>query len=237
MKELKRVTGCFKGTGATVYLCVGAIPVYTKIQNLTHATYPLFIEWYQPMIKYSGSYGGIAMINDTGVFTYLTTDGFEIYEGGDLLTSVNQTSVAYGEGVYLGWDDKDYRADSNYGTNGAAINKYTQDATTTGHFNADGVASGCRIAVGSIVRIKENASGLVKEASITALTSTPTFTTATYVTLSRAIGTGDVIFISGAYSLCPIPLGKVTPAGVKITDTAVNIDAASVVFEMDIESP
>ena len=233
MKNLKRVTGIYNGTAAAVYLCVGAVPNYAKLINLSHGTYPYFIEWYMEMMGQVAGYGGINMIDDTGIYTYATTDGIRPYHGGDMLTADTQTSTAYGEGVYLGWDLKDYRADKAFGTNGAAISKWTNDGTVTGHFNADGVASVCRIGVGSIIRIKEDLTGIEKEASITALTSTPTFTTSTYVSLSRAIKTGSVTFIGGQYTLSPIAIGKVTPAGIYLGDTAgVNQNNHTVMFDM-----
>ena len=177
------------------------------------------------------------MTGSTGVYTKATTAGMAPYEGGDLMTSTNQTSLVAGHAVYLGWDETDYRADYVYGsgTSGTPINTWTNDGTTTGHFNVAGVSSGCRIGVGSIVRIKENSSGLVKEASIVTLTSTYNFSTSTYVTLSRTIGNGAITFVGGQYSLMPIALGKTTPAGVKLSEVTFNVHDEVEVFDMQME--
>lgn len=238
MKSLKRVTGIFHGTGAACYLCFGAIPQYVKLINLEIAAggNPILLEWYAEMMGQVAAYGGIIMAAD-GTYTKKTTTGLRPYEGGELLTTVNQTDTSYlaSAAVYLGWDLKDYRADKAYGTAGAAINKWTNDGTTTGHFNASGVASVCRIGVGSIIRIKQDVDGIVKEAAITALTSTPTFTTSGYVTLSRTISSGAITFIGGMYTLAPIALGKVTPAGIYCADVTVNADGETVMFDAQWE--
>ena len=237
MKSLKRVTGTFNGTGAACYLCIGAIPAYAKLIDIEVATNPLFVEWYRDMIGQVLAYGGILMTGSTGVYTKKTTTGIFPYEGGDLMTSANQTSTGYGDGVYLGWDEANYQADYTYGAvaKGTPINKWYFDGTLSGHFNSNGVASSCRIGLGSIIRIKEDSTGLVKEAGLTALTSSPTFTTASYVTLSRAIGTGTITFIGGMYQLAPIALGKTTPAGIYVADTTVNVNDDSILFDIQME--
>jgi len=237
MKSLKRVMGTFLGSGAAVYLCTGAIPIYAKITNITNTTNPNFIEWSRHMIQGYLGYGGILMTGSTGVFTKATTAGVFPYEGGDLMTSTNQTSLVAGHAVYLGWDEKDYRSDYTYGavTEGTPINTWTNDGTTTGHFNSNLVASGYRIGVGSIIRIKENSTGLVKEASIITCAGATT-TTSAYVTLSRTIGTGSITFIGGMYTLMPIALGKTTPAGLCDKEVTFNVHDEVQVFDFQMEA-
>ena len=236
MKSLRRVMGTFLGSGATVYLCTGAVPIYAKIINITNATNPNFIEWSRHMIGGYLAYGGILCTGSSGIYTKATTAGVYPYEGGDLLTSTNQTSVTAGHAVYLGWDEENYQDDYTYGsgTSGTPINTWTNDGTTTGHFNVDGVSSGCRIGVGSIIRIKENSTGLVKEASIITLTSTYTFSTATYVTLSRTIGSGTITYLSGQYTLMPIAVGKTTPAGLQDSEVTFNVHDEVQVFDFQM---
>jgi hypothetical protein len=230
--------GCFNGTGAAVYLCLGAIPRSFKYMNVEVATNPETVEWNDPMVKEVLAFGGIYIKGSDGVRTKLTTTGVFPYEGGDMLTATNQTSVAYGEGVYLGWDLKNYQADYDYGsgTSGSPINTWTLDtsANRTGHWNVAKVASGNRIGAGSIIRIKENSSGLVKQSAVVAITSDGEATDE--VTLSRAIGSGTITFIGGMYDLAPIALGKVTPAGVYLAgETTVNVNNNMIVFEAAID--
>ena len=237
--QTQKLQFTFNGTGAAVYLCLGAVPLSAKLINIEAGTNSNFIEWNRNMVGSVTCYGGIYMTGSTGVYTKLTTVGIFPYEGGDLMTTANQTSTAYGEGIYLEKDLRNYQADTVFGPTSATINRWTLDTSgnRTGHFNLSGVASGCKIGVGSIVRVKEDASGLVKEAAITALTSTPTFTTADYVTLSRAIGSGTVTFIGGLYRMAPVPLGKVTAAGLYIADTSCNVNDETQSIEVEINVP
>jgi hypothetical protein len=235
MRNLNRVMGKFNGTGAACYLCVGAIPHKVELINVTVATYPITLKWQEEMQAEVLAYGGILVTGGAGdSTTKKTTTGVYAYEGGDLLTSANQTSVAYGEGIYLGWDEKNYQADYDYGSsvNGTPINKWTFVTGLTGYWNVAKVASGNKIRVGSKISIKENSTGLVKIAYVTALSSDGEVSAE--VTLSRAIGSGAITFIGGMYDLAPIALGKVTPAGVYVADTTCNVNDAKVVFDMAI---
>lgn len=236
MRNLKRMTGMFNGTGAAVYLCVGAVPRAVELANLTVSTNPIRIKWQKEMAREVTCVGGVLVAGNGTATKMLASSGVTPYEGGDLMTTANQTSTGYGEGVYLGWDEANYQADWVYGsgTKFTPINRWTFDGTLSGHFNVDGVASGCRIGVGSKILIKEDSSGLVKEAGITACTSSPTFSTATYITLSRAIGSGAIVFIGGMYDLAPIDIGKRTPAGIKLADTTCNVNNNLVSFDMTV---
>ena len=221
--------GCFNGTGAALYVCLGFKPDYFRLVNLTASTNPLILEWSRSMQKEVLAYGGIEY-NGSGVPIKNTTAGIYTYDGGDLMTSSNQT-VVYGTGIYLERDHANYQADYVYGsgTKGTPFNKWTFDGTLSGHFNVAEVSSGARVGIGSRICIKEDSSGLVKEAYITAVTSG--FSTASQVTLSRVIGTGTITFIGGLYDMIPLALGKVTSPGVKIADTTVNVDDNFLYFE------
>lgn len=240
MRNLSRVTGRFNGTGAAVYLCVGAIPRRVELVNLEVSTYPNRLYWQQEMACEVTCAGGVLVTGATGGDVSTKTvaaSGITPYEGGELLDSTNQTSTGYGEGVYLGWDEKNYQSDWTYGpvAKFTAINKWTFDGTLSGHFNSNGVASGCRVGVGSLIHIKQDADGVLKKAYVTAMTSTPTFTTASYVTLSRAVSTGTITFIGGYYGLAPLDIGKKTPAGILVSDTAVNVNNNMVCFNMTMD--
>lgn len=227
--------GYFNGTGATCKLCLGAIPWRFQLQNIQVATNPLTIQWAAAMMCEVLCYAGI-YIDGGGIPTKLTTTGCVPYEGGDLMTSTIQTSTTYGEGVYLGWDLKNYQADYTYGsgTSGTPINKWTFVTGLTGYWNVAKVASGNRVGVGSRIRIKEDSTGFVKESCVTALTSDGEVSAE--VTLSRAIGTGTITFLGGMYQLAPIALGKTAPAGITLgSETTVNVNDDMLTFEAWID--
>jgi len=228
------LNGVYYGTGATVYLCVGAIPDKVELVNLGNTTNPLILKWRKEFIKYSGSYGGI-ILDGAGTHTYLTTTGIFPYEGGDMLTTTNQTNTTYGGGIYLGWDLQDYRKNNSFGVASGFINRWTQYSTNTGKWNTPIVATGARIGIGSPIWIKEDLSGKVKKSVVTALTSTGASTN--NVTLSRTITDGDIVYIGGMYSLAPISVGKITPAGIQIADTTVNATSKVVAVKISCEIP
>lgn len=211
--------GTFNGTGAAIYLCLGFIPDELYIfagedSDMAEA------RWFRDV--------GCTEVVDGVTFTTGTTyrqiaaltagTGIQPYEGGDTLTAALQTSTTYGEGVYLGWDLVDYKADTTYGS-ATALSSWTLDtsANRTGHFNADTVSTGNRIGEGSRIIIKQN-DGVVKEAIIEALTAGQGVA-ADEVTLSRAISTGTIQYIGGMYRTAPLAVGKITPAGVKVNNT------------------
>ena len=228
--------GCFNGIGSGgFYLCLGVIPDYFRLINLTNTTYPLMLEWGKAMQKEVTCYGGI-IYDASGVPTKLIASaGVAQYNGGDLMTSSNQTSTDYGNGMFLTWDHANYQADYVYGsgTNGTPLNKWTFVTGLTGNWNVAKIASGNRIGVGSRICIKEDSSGLVKEAYVTALTSDGE--ASAEVTLSRAIGTGAITFISGMYDVIPIALGHVAPAGVRVLDETVNVNDKKLYFEAFVD--
>lgn len=233
---MKMLQGVFNGTGAAVYLCLGVIPYHIKLWNLESAT-PVTTEWARPMAADALTAEGITRPADGGaVLDHAFGEGISPYYGGDLMTSSNQTSVTYGEGVYLGWDAKDYRyyTNSDAGISGDAatedIDTWTLDtaATPTGHFNGD--LTGTYIGDGSMIRIRSNDNKHVYEAHITALTAGQGVSS-DEVTLSWAVPSGKVEYIGGKFSLKPVPLGEVTPAGVVINYATLNVNDALVAFQ------
>lgn len=228
---MSKVTGVFNGTGAAVYLCVGFIPSRVRLWNLSNSTEYMY-EWWSQCMRDPTAYEGWLYTN--GVPGAKTAGaGIRQYEGGDLMTSSNQTSVAYAHGIYLGWDLKDYRADNTYGASSGAIDTWTlgNSGNRTGNWNVAAVSSGARIGQGSRIRILETSSGLEKEAGIAAISNQGA--AANEVTLTRAIGSGKIRFISGLYDLAPIALGKVSPAGILLSDTTFNTHDNVIAFEME----
>ncbi|MCX7590015.1 MAG: hypothetical protein N2255_00135 [Kiritimatiellae bacterium] len=231
----QRVTGTFNGTGADVYICVGFVPDFVRLWALEDSDvgHRIWLRAFRAAevtkgIEFVGSSGALQ------VDALASADGgIEPYEGGEILTSLNQTSTAYGEGVYLGPDGTDYRQDPNYGYALKVIDTWYLDNSSnrTGHVNANTVASGCRIGEGSVIRIRERSTGLVKEAVVESWTA-GAGATANDVRLSRAIGSGEILYIGGMYSFAPLPLGVITPPGFKITKhTVCNVNDEIQAFE------
>lgn len=236
--SVKAVRGHFNGTGAAVYLCLGFVPDMFQAWNLESATVET-IQWMRNMAADTLTCEGLERPKGGGaVLDYAFGQGIAPYYGGDLMTTTNQTSVTYGEGIYLEFDHTDYR----YFTNSAAgitgdaattdITTWTLDtaATPTGHFNGD--VTGTYIGEGSIIRIRPSSPGSgqhVYEAHILALTAGQGVS-ADEVTLSQAVPSGTVEYIGGKYTMKPIAIGKVTPAGVKISETTVNANDGMVAF-------
>ena len=229
---MSKVTGVFNGTDGAVYLCVGFIPRKVRLWNL-ESTSDFVIEWCAECMREDYAYEGWLYTN--GVPTPLTIGaGVRQYEGGDLVTAAVQTDVTYGgNGPYLGFDLKDYRADNSYGASAGAIDTWTLDtlANRSGHWNVAKVASGNRIGAGSEIRILETSSGLEKRAGIVSVGSDGEATDE--VVLTRAIGSGKIRFITGMYDMIPIAVGKVAPAGILLSDVTLNNNDETIAFEME----
>jgi hypothetical protein len=132
--------------------------------------------------------------------------------------------TTYGEGVYLKWDDYDYRYYNGNKPLGDAVAEdiisWTLDtsANRTGHFNED--VTGTYIGEGSKIIIDSPGLG-PREYTILALTATQG-EAADEVTLNYAVPSGPVRYISGMYSMKPMIAGEVTPAGFLLSMATVN---------------
>ncbi len=223
---MKLLHGTFEAIGVKgYYLSLGAIPLHIEFWGIGGAT-PDTIIWDQSMIHDILCCEGIMRPTGGGAVVDLAFgEGVAPYEGGDLLTSSNQTDLTYGGGIYVSRDDKDYREYTNApaGIIGDAstvdIITWVLDTagTPSGHFNGNVVGS--FIGEGSLIRIQETASPRrMYEAAIhTSLSSTGSAADA--VTLSRAVPNGRVTFIGGKYTFSPTPVGRVTSPGMVINET------------------
>lgn len=233
---MRMISGVFNGTGADVYLCLGTIPYNIKLWNLEAAA-PVITEWAPIMGADTLTCEGLSWpAAGSAVLDHAFGEGIQPYYGGDLMTTTNQTSVTYGEGVYLERDDTDYR----FYTNSAAgilgdasttdITTWTLDtaATPTGHFNGD--LAGTYVGDGSLIRIQDNSNKHVYEAYITALTA-GTGVSSNEVTLSQAVPSGRVEFIGGKFSYKPVAIGQVTKPGVVIGYATLNVNDALIAFQ------
>jgi hypothetical protein len=220
---MKVVTGTFNGTGAAVFLCLGFIPDFIKLLALEDDA-GANAAWNRDM-RAADCINGILDTNGATALSLLTAgNGFEPYEGGEVLTAAMQTSADYGEGVYLAFDKRMTRDERNSTANGGSavtevISTWTLDTAgnRTGHFNED-VASGGRIGEGSKICID----GVWY--TITALTAGQG-EAANEVTLDRAAPSGVIEAITPMYDLAPLAVGDITPAGIKCNITSVvNVD-------------
>ncbi len=228
-----KVSGVFNGTDAAVRLCVGFVPRKVRLINVELSSSKFSMEWNDGFIRCQAGAAEGGYLYTNGVPTpAAVAAGISPYEGGDLITAANQAVVAYGGAAsFLGLDLKDYRADNAYGAAAGVIDKWTFVTGLTGNWNTAKVASGNRIGAGSRILIHETSSNLVKEAAITAITNHGA--SSGEVTLSRAIGSGHILFIGGLYDMAPIPLGKVAPAGILLNDVTMNNANETIYFEME----
>lgn len=220
------VQGTWNGTGSDVVLCLGFVPEGVEIYALDGTMgHRLWLARYSRNSIMGRDYvlanvrTGLDAV--TGQDLTPDTGGIEPYEGGEVLTAENQSSVVYGAGVYLGPDYTDYRSSREYGYTSSVIDTWTLDDgdDRSGHFNSDVLATG-RIGVGSLVTIREKGSGICKDAYITSLTSGGGSGEGEVV-LSRRIGSGEVTFIGGKYTFAPLPIGTVTVPGFRVTKSTV----------------
>lgn len=228
---MRGISGTFNGTGAAIYICLGFIPDWVKVLAVEDAD-SAFAVWSRFFNAAESNNGIVDVKGDTARTEYTKGQGIVPYEGGETLTAAMQTSVSYGNGVYLVQDSiLDYSKDLTYG-GVSALTTWTlgNSGNCTGNANDDTVASS-RIGEGSRIVIKETGSGTVKEAVVEAWTAGQGIS-ANEITLSRAIASGTILSISGMYDLVPLAVGKVTPAGFKLNATTyVNVDDEINLFE------
>lgn len=233
---MQRTGGTWNGTGAAVYLCLGFVPSAIRLFSIEGSNHGEAY-WDVELGSAGDAYEGLYWVTGTTyrqIAVKTLGQGIAPYIGGDLLTSSNQTSVTYAEGVYLGWDHEDYSKNLTYGA-ASVLDTWTFDGTASGHVNAVTLASGTtRIGEGSKILIEETATRMRKWASVVSWAAAAG-TTASDVTLSQAVATGKILKITGMYRLAPIALGKVTPAGLVCNyTTEINVNDAINHFIADV---
>ena len=222
-----RIGGKFNGTGADVYICCGFVPDFVKVWNIEGAT-PLSLEWNVGMTASVLCNEGILRPADGGATQDLANgEGLKPYQGGDLLTTTTQSSVTYGEGVYLVEDSHDYRRFTTGGVIGDAvavdITTWTLYSAYTGHFNED--VNGTYIGEGSRIMIDG------KWYTIVVLAGASGEATSEVTLNETGVPSGNVEAIYGMYGFKPLAVGKVTPAGFRISNTTLNANDKTIVFE------
>ncbi len=236
---MKCVSGVFNGTGAALYVLCGFEPDKVIVRAVGDADSASVI-WTKNDRVAAHINGVVDTDGATANVLKAAGTGIELYKGGETLTAAMQTSTGYGEGVYLVKDNRDYRYGVDQlpgGGSGDAVLD-TIDTWTlgvagnrTGNFNED--VTGGYIGAGSRILIARGGDANVQEdwAVIEALTAGQG-EAANEVTLSTAVATGKVRFISGKYDYAPLAIGQMTPAGFKLNLTAlVNVNDEMQSFE------
>jgi hypothetical protein len=226
---MKLVGGRINGTGAALYVCCGFVPDFVRLWVPDAADAGARAYWSKHFVAHNAVEGCVNDSDGASFAEYAAAAGISEYYGGDTLTSTQAGTTTYGEGVYLKWDNKDYRYanDTDLGIVGDAvavdINKWTLDtaATPTGHFNED--VNGTYIGIGSRINIDG------RWYTITVISGGES---ADEVELNYAAPSGVVEHITGMYSMKPMVAGETTPAGFLISATAViNVNDEIMAFE------
>ena len=230
---MRIVVGSFNGTGAAVHIGCGFIPdeVTVYAPGDAGAVCPN-LYWNRLMSVAAAAEGVLVEGDGTASVQAAAGAGISIEEGGVQLTSTLQTSVTYGEGVYLRRDEiRDYRYGPNLGPGGlsgdavaSTIDTWTLDTSgnRTGKFNED--VTGTYIGPGSPILIA-NDSDTERYWAFIEVLAAGEGEDDDEVTLNRAIASGKVSLIGGMYSFKPVPLGESTQAGFLLSATTlVNVN-------------
>jgi hypothetical protein len=153
--------------------------------------------------------------------------GIAPYDGGDVVAASNVTKfIPFKDHTGLTWDQRQANVVNGY----SAIKTWTLDtsANRTGHWNDQVLTT--YVGVGSEILIREDVSGLIKKATILALTSNGE--QSDEVTLSSAVKSGDILALNPFTDFVLAPSGFFMPAGILISETTnINVDNEAMVIE------
>jgi len=213
---LRQVSGTLNGTGADIYVGLGFVPDWVKMRSL-ETTDEEYQEWNRNM-RSSEMFGGIS-IDDDGTISPVTIGvGIAEYLGGDYIAAAST--------VYLEKKSDDQRA---AGT-GGVTSRWISDtpASRTGHFNNP--INTTYVGEGSIVQIGREAAPGRDQAVILALSNDGD--AADEVTLSKSLGTNEVLYLGPMYDYWGVPAGTIAKAGFFIDSTAaINTASDMLLFE------
>jgi len=213
------VTGTVNATGSTLYIGIGFIPDWVKIRNLESAE-TAFVEWNLHLSRFAETEAGLHYYDASGILGAALTHGNGVapYRGGD--------TFATAQTAYL---VKDPNPDKRDAGSGADISTWTLDTpgSRTGKFNA-GVNT-TYVGEGSLVRIGSGSNALSsKTAAITSMTNDGDADDE--VTLSEALGSGDVYFLGPMYDFTGVAANTIMPAGFSLAAVAHINDASGEAF-------
>jgi hypothetical protein len=213
----KRIAGTFNGTGADLYLGIGFIPDWIRLINLEDGD-EVSVFWSKHLRSLEQIEG--LQLHDSTTSPLTKGNGIIPYVGGDVFTSA-QTAYIREEP-----DDRDMR-DSSGGTGTITAWTLGSAANYTGSFD-EGVDTSY-VGEGSRVYIEESVGHEFKWATITALSNDGD--AANEVTLSVPAKSGIVHFLSAMYDYTGVAAGERMPAGVKISNTTLNVSGNLCMFE------
>lgn len=226
---MQMIRGSFRGTGAVINLCLGAIPSWIRIWNLEDDTnLEQMIWWSKAYRKTAKGFDGFRL---NLLASSMTADDVTAGSG---VTPFPGVVVADGTETYLMRDPEPNKF--NKGLLGE-VNGWVLDSpgSKKGHFNTAVCVSGAaadKVGIGSVVKI-DSGSG-VREYVITDLTGDgDAFED---VTLDTAAPSGIVTFVGGMYDWVRVPQGMKTSPGMTlaITDT-INVAGEMAAFEAMID--
>lgn len=207
------IAGTFKGTGATLHVGIGFKPDWVRLFNIEGGGTLTSIFWSRHF-RSAEILAGIKTAD--GVDSELTIGaGIIDYDGGDTMAAASTAHLKR---------DRDDRRDANTPTY-EKIDTWTLGSSTnkTGKFNA--AANSTYVGEGSIIIIKEAIGGAIKRARVTAFTNYGEV--ANYVTLDRAVASGEILFLGGKHDYIGCVAGDVTSAGFTVgATTGVNTSSA-----------
>ncbi len=222
-----RIGGLFNGTGADVTICIGFVPDWVNLWNLTGTT-RIAVEWNAGMLRDISTCEGI-LGTGAGTFAKMAIGaGIQPFYGGTVLSATTAGTTTYGEGVYLKRDDWDYRyVDANHSPGDAIsndIDKWTLDTAGnySGHFNAD--VTGTYIGEGSMIKIDG------RWYAITTLTAAQGIAS-DEVVLTLGPLSGVVQQITGKFGYKPMIANEVTKEGFLVGNATLNVNNETIVFE------
>ena len=216
----------FASSSTAIYIGLGNRPPdWVNIQNVKSAT----IEG----IRWNRNMRTIECIEGIQYTQAGTEDelgfgkGIAPYDGCDVVASGNVTQFIHlKDHPSLPWDQRQ----ANVVNGAAAITTWTLGSATdrTGKWNAECLTT--YVGVGSVIRIREDVTGLTKTAVILAMTSNGE--QANEVTLSSAVKSGKILALGPMTDFVLAPAGLTMPAGILLSETAnVNADDEAMVIE------
>ncbi len=213
---LRQISGTFNGTGADLYVGLGFRPDWVKIMSL-ETTDEERQYWTRDMrsIEMFGGYS----VDDDGTISPVTIGaGIAEYLGGDVIAAAST--------VYLQKYSKDQRAAGA----GGVTSRWILDTpgSRTGHFNNP--INTTYVGEGSIVQIGKEAAPGRAEAVILAMSNDGDATDE--VTLSKDLGSNEVLYISRMYDYWGVSANTVMSPGFFLDSTAaVNTSGDMLRFE------
>lgn len=222
---MKRIGGSFISTGVDLYICCGFIPHWVQIWNIEDGgALNTTIYWNCLMEAITLCSGGIYICDTVARDAVTFGNGISAFDP----TEANvDAPLAAASTVYFRLYNEDCK--------GATVRKWVLNtsANMTGHFaNSAGTAAslpGTYITTGhsgSLVKIRETGTGVIKTARIRAMTALGSANDS--VTLTKVVQNGDVLFVSSDVSFRGLQVGEVPKKGFKVEASTLGLnDAAS----------